>query len=206
MKVRTGFRVFVAVILLLLVWGSWYFFSGRYNVAADEPHWALTRWLLDTVKEQSIEARLDEIDVPDLSGKEMIREGAVHYAAMCAGCHLKPGQKNTELRQGLNPRPPSLVRHADEPSEAFWVVKHGIRMTGMPAWGETHSDRDIWNIVAFLQQLPDMSPEEYAEMTAAADDGHSHDHGAGPETDEAEEPAGEAEEETEEHDHGDHEH
>lgn len=203
MKFRTGFRVFVAVILLLLVWGSWYFFSGRYNVAADEPHWSMTRWMLNIVKEQSIEARLGEIDVPDLAGEEMIREGAVHYAPMCAGCHLKPGQKNTELRQGLNPRPPRLTRRASDPAAAFWVVKHGIRMTGMPAWGETHSDRDIWNIVAFLQQLPDMTPDEYAELTAAADDGHSHDHGTGSEMEES---SGEPEEETEEHDHEGHEH
>lgn len=180
MKVRTGFRIFVAIILLCFIGTAFYLFSGRYNVAADEAHWAFTSWMLETIREQSISARLDEIEVPALDDEARIRNGAVHYDAMCAGCHLKPGRRNSEIRQGLNPTPPSLAEHAEEPAEAFWVTKHGIRMTGMPAWGETHGNREIWDIVAFLQVLPELTPDEYAELAAPSDsgnDGHAHDHG-----------------------------
>ena len=212
MKVRTGFRIFVAFIVLAVIGGAFYLFSGRYNVAADEQHWAMTRWFLATVRNQSIEARIGDIDVPDLSGEQRIRNGAVHYDAMCAGCHLKPGRKNSEIRQGLNPKPPSLVEHAEEPAEAFWVTKHGIRMTGMPAWGETHGDRDIWDIVAFTQRLPELSVEEYENLTrtASQENGHAHSHdGAGHGGDATSQQGGEpTESETidDEHDHSGHEH
>lgn len=206
MKIRTGFRVAVVVILVALFGWIYYLFSGSYNVAADEDHWAVTSWMLETIREQSIEARLGEIDVPELEGEERIRSGAEHYDAMCAGCHLKPGQKNSEIRQGLNPTSPNLTRHADDPAEAFWVVKHGIRMTGMPAWGATHSDRDIWNIVAFLQKLPELTPEEYEALLPAgeeADDGHAHEHGETA-ADESDEP--DAQDEPASDDGQDHEH
>jgi mono/diheme cytochrome c family protein len=82
-----------------------------------------------------------------------------------------------EMRPGMNPRPPVLWREpADEPAEQFWVIKHGIKMTGMPAWGVTHSDQEIWNMVAFLQILPSLSPQRYRALTMEAAGHHDHDH------------------------------
>ena len=65
-------------------------------------------------------------------------------------------------------RPPTLYRFAVEPDEAFWVVKHGIKMTAMPQHLD-HSDEDIWNIVAFLQRLPQLNETEYNALTAKAE-------------------------------------
>jgi mono/diheme cytochrome c family protein len=62
--------------------------------------------------------------------------GAAEYDDMCSGCHLAPGQEKTEISKGLYPSPPELSRGNDlNPAEQFWVLKHGIKMTGMPAWG-----------------------------------------------------------------------
>jgi mono/diheme cytochrome c family protein len=93
---------------------------------------------------------------------------------MCTGCHLAPGMDDSEIRHGLNPRPPNLTRFAPDPAEAFWIIKHGIRMTGMPAWGPTHDDQKIWAMVAYLQKQPKMSAGEYQQLTANAEE-HEHD-------------------------------
>lgn len=167
-------KILLLVLVFLLALGAGVLYTGLIGVAADEPHAGVTRWLLATVREQAIQARAAEIVVPDLSDPALIAEGAVHYDAMCVACHLAPGMENTELRRGLNPRPPNLAEHGvHDPAEAFWVIKHGIRMTGMPAWGLTHDDRSLWGIVAFTRQLPGLDAAGYRALTAG---GQAHEH------------------------------
>ena len=97
---------------------------------------------------------------------------------MCTGCHLAPGVGDNEMRQGLYPQPPNLSQPRDRsPAQSFWIIKHGLKMSGMPAWGVTHDDEAIWGLVAFLQQLPTMDAADYAALTQ--DDGEAdHDHDA----------------------------
>jgi len=161
------------LILLILVAGGFiaYIYSGAYGVNATGNNWAPIDWVFRTVSEHSIRAAAAGVTVPDnLADASRIREGAKGYAAMCAGCHLAPGKKKSEIRKGLNPRPPQLDRIAQyiEPKEAFWVIKNGIRNTAMPAWGVSHSDDDIWNLVAFVKTLPQTSPERYQALTQGA--------------------------------------
>jgi hypothetical protein len=83
----------------------------------------------------------------------------------------------TELSRGLYPAPPALAElGAPDPARAFWVIKHGIKASGMPAWGKSMSDEYIWNMVAFLQKMPEMSPEQYQALVASSG---GHDHGGG---------------------------
>ena len=80
---------------------------------------------------------------------------------MCVDCHLAPNRKDSEIRAGLYPKPPDMTRHVDAgTARMFWVIKHGIKMSAMPAWGPTHDDRRIWGIVAFLQELPELTPDQ----------------------------------------------
>ena len=170
-------------------------FSGLYNVAADDPHYPLVASALNMLRDRSISRRSRDVVVPDLEAPAMIAEGAEHYAGMCTGCHLAPGVTDSEIRPGLYPQPPNLaVAGIDDPKAAFWAIKHGIKMSGMPAWGTSHDDEAIWNIVAFLRKMPSMTPEAYQALVAksagdsdadAADHdeapnppppGHSHDH------------------------------
>lgn len=150
--------------------------SGAYDVAADSPHFALTQAIIGYVREQSIEARTGTIKVPSLSDPKMIAEGAEHYDAMCTRCHLAPGMADNEMRPGMNPRPPELAKlPIGDPAEQFWVIKHGIKMTAMPAWGTTHTDEEIWNMVALLQKLPKLTPAQYHALVAAAGKHHDDD-------------------------------
>lgn len=148
--------------------------SGAYNVAADAPHSQPVYALLETAREHSIAKRAGQLQVPtDLGDSERIRQGAGNYAAMCVTCHLAPGIDGTELSQGLYPAPPNLTREMVGAAEAFWVIKHGIKASGMPAWGESMDDEYIWNMAAFLQKLPGMDKAAYDALVASSD-GHSH--------------------------------
>lgn len=106
--------------------------------------------------------------VPSLDDPKRVLAGAGQYAEMCEGCHLAPGVADTPLRQGLYPKPPELARHRMDPQTSFWIVKHGIKMTGMPAWGPSHGDDVLWSVVAFLQKLPDLDARQYRDLVSRA--------------------------------------
>lgn len=164
--------VVVAAVLLL---------SGLYDVGADVPHWRWVEQLAEATRNASIAARTKDVTLPDLSKQELIAKGAKHYAEMCAGCHGAPGIAESEIRKGLYPRPPDLheAGHADA-ARQFWVIKHGVKMSAMPAWGATHDDDAIWDIVAFLQKLPSMSPAQYHALTGNnSEPVQDHTHAAG---------------------------
>lgn len=161
-------KVLLLLALLMLIAVAGFVYSGVYDVGADSPHHAITRWTLHTTMERSVARRSAPINVPaNLDDAAVIRTGAEHYAAMCADCHLAPGLTSTELREGLNPQSPELAYEVAELSSAqlFWITKHGIKMSGMPAWGKTHTDTDIWALVAFMQKLPRMTPVQYKALT-----------------------------------------
>lgn len=150
--------------------------TGAYNFAADEPHTAAVSSLLETMRERSIETRAAGLQAPDLSDMTRIVQGAGNYKAMCVGCHLAPGMAASELSKGLYPAPPNLSKETVEPGHAFWVIKHGIKASGMPAWGKSMGDEYVWNMAAFLQVLPKLDADQYKEMVAHSG-GHQHDHG-----------------------------
>lgn len=147
--------------------------SGAVNVAADQPHSDAVHQLIELARERAVEAGAADIQVPALDDPAAIRRGAGNYAAMCVDCHLRPDSGPTELSQGLYPPPPDLTAAAPDPARAFWTIKHGIKASGMPAWGKNMGDAHLWDMVAFLQRLPDMSAADYLAEVAASD-GHSH--------------------------------
>ncbi len=156
--------VTVLILIVLAVAGALFLaYSGVVNVAADQKAPAVVDWFLGTTSDHAVARRAATIPVPDLGSADMVREGYEHYHEMCVGCHGARGLEQSEVARGLNPEAPDLAApDAPDPAEEFWVVKHGIRMTGMPAFGPTHSDDKIWDIVAFLQRLKGMSAADYA--------------------------------------------
>jgi mono/diheme cytochrome c family protein len=174
MKLLKGALLALGLIILA---GGLYIASGLYDVGADSPHTRPVELLLEVLRERSTDVRGDGIKAPPLEDAGLIAEGAQHYGAMCAGCHLGPGVADNEFRVGLYPRPPLLYQQKDaEAGEQFWIIKHGIKFTAMPAWGPSHNDQAIWGMVAFLQKLPKLTPEQYAQMTANAQEQHEHHH------------------------------
>lgn len=160
--------IITAVVVLALVFliGLLVIYSGWYNVAATSEHNSATLWILETTTDRSIESHAGDIEVPPLSDSAMVARGFDHFDAMCVQCHGAPGIGRDEFAEGLYPLAPTLSAEVEEwsPAELFWITKHGIKMTGMPAFGETHSDDAIWDIVAFLQVLSELGYYDYLEM------------------------------------------
>ncbi|MGH8352160.1 MAG: c-type cytochrome, partial [Pseudomonas sp.] len=117
-------------------------YFGLVNVGADDPHLPAVYAFLDMARDRSIEVRSQDIQVPNLEDQALIRAGAGNYNSMCIGCHLAPGTAKTELSQSLYPAPPNLTEVGvdGDPAAAFWIIKHGIKASGMPAWGKSMGD------------------------------------------------------------------
>jgi mono/diheme cytochrome c family protein len=159
---------FLVIIGLSILAGAAVIWSGVYNVAADSPHWKATFWLLDAAREQSIEAHSRGIVAPPLQGEQLVDRGFPHFNETCRLCHGGPGLGPLEFTQGLYPKPPLFpsreVQQELSDAEVYWIVKHGLKMTAMPAFGVGQSEEDLWAIVAFLRRLPTLSPQEYQAM------------------------------------------
>jgi mono/diheme cytochrome c family protein len=155
-----------ATIVLILVGVVTFVGSGVYDIGADDHHTTVVLAAIQTLRERSIAARIDAIGVPRLEDPSKIAAGAARYSALCVDCHLAPGVMKSDLRKGLYPHPPNLVQEdIRDARTAFWTIKHGIKMSAMPAWGGTLNDDAIWDIVAFLRQMPSMSPETYQQLS-----------------------------------------
>lgn len=145
-------------------------YGGFVDVSAVGAESEPVEWFLETTRHSSIERAIGRLEAPPLDDAGTLRTGLVHYHQMCVTCHGAPGIGAAELARGLNPMPPELARsgEGEEIVETFWVVKNGLKMTGMPAFGPTHSDEDLWAIAAFVHRLPELSAEDYAAMVENA--------------------------------------
>ena len=157
--------VLITIIVMILV-DVLFIYSGIFNPGATAQNGGLIEWALVTTKNNSIESRVKDVTLPDLSNPSLINEGFEHYDEMCVMCHGAPGVDRSEIAEGLNPSPPELYEAKDpDAKEVFWAVKNGIKMTGMPSFGKTHSDDKITAITAFVtQKLPQMTAEDYQSL------------------------------------------
>jgi mono/diheme cytochrome c family protein len=174
MKISTRF---IAVLLACLAALTLLVFalarSGLYNFAADDPHYRPVYDAIEYLRKRSVSVRAAGISVPPLDDHGRLPKGAGNYQAMCAQCHLSPGAPATEISRGLYPAPPNLAKEQVGAAEAFWTIKHGIKASGMPAWGRSMTDEDIWSLVALIRKLPTMDVKTYRELVENSD-GHSH--------------------------------
>jgi cytochrome c553 len=169
-----------------LALGMAFAWSGLFNVAASSGHWAITSWLLHYVMRQSVATHALGIEVPLLEDPALVHLGAGHYASGCAPCHGAPGQERSPVAREMTPVPPYLAPRIEhwEPNELFWIVRHGVKFTGMPAWVALEREDEVWAMVAFLRQLPEMAPADYRRLAlgevADAGTGHPPDQGLDP--------------------------
>ncbi len=166
---------FVVILLIIIAaFGGIFIYTGIYNIGADDPHSKAVYMTLTQLRENAIAHHARNIAVPaDLSDPKRIEAGAGLYQEMCTGCHLGPGVEPSELSQGLYPQAPELAKSTDRSAQQqFWIIKHGVKLSAMPAWGKTHNDQLIWDMVAFIRQLPKMTPQQYQAALASAPADH----------------------------------
>lgn len=171
-------KIAISIFAIIALTGFLFIWFGLFNVAANEKHWDITTDFLEVIRERSIRSHAKEVTMPDLTNQKRIAKGAANYAAMCAQCHLAPGVDTSELYEGLYPQPPVLFKRdklTRDPKETFWIIKNGLKMTGMPAWEIYNSDDQIWDLIALIPALKDMSPQEYQKLVDAGK--HTHEKG-----------------------------
>jgi len=151
-----GISAFLALVVGLLV-----IYSGIFNVAATVSDAAILRSVLVNTREASIGRRARDIEVPAPGGPGQVERGFRLYREMCVMCHTPVGRTPTPMAIGLNPQAPGFAENDMSAAELFWATKHGIRFTGMSAWGPSRSDQELWDMIAFIQVLPKMSAADY---------------------------------------------
>lgn len=164
-------KIAAGLLLLLIVFlggGSAFVYSGLYDVSATDNHLAPTYHVMRRTMERSIARRANDIAPPPLGDPAQLARGLSLYRAHCVQCHGAPGIAPEPFALGLTPLPTPLARSGRDrtPAQLYWVVKHGIKMTGMPAWEFRFPDEDLWAVVAFVKRLPLLSVTDYRALQA----------------------------------------
>jgi mono/diheme cytochrome c family protein len=167
---------FLAVIgtlaIVVAVAAAVFFFGGYFNVAATNPDPAVVDWALKQVRMASVARYAGVTGAVSLEDPAVVQAGARAFAERgCVLCHGAPGAPYQKFAEGLQPYPPDLVEtgKAREPAQLFWVIKNGIKMTGMPNFTVTGADdKEIWAIVAFVKKLPNVSEADFKAWSAKA--------------------------------------
>jgi mono/diheme cytochrome c family protein len=161
-----------ALAIIVAIAAAVFFFGGFYSIAATEQDPGIVAWAIVHVRDASIAHHAADTPAGSLDDPAVIRAGAHAFATRgCVGCHGGPGAQWEKFSEGLNPAPPDLKDIVGDvaPRELFWVVKNGIKMTGMPSFGAAGvPDPEIWSIVAFLKKLPTVSDSDFKVWSAAA--------------------------------------
>ncbi|QDV83416.1 c-type cytochrome [Planctomycetes bacterium TBK1r] len=140
--------------------------SGIVPVKASSGHWPITRWMLGFASDRSVAFHSTGTEVPSLDEPGMLTLGVGIYQSNCKWCHGSPGSPMPPVPAAMTPAPPYLpdvLRDLDS-AEMFYIVKHGIKFTGMPAWPTRQRDDEIWPLVAFLRQFSQMSDSQYRDL------------------------------------------
>jgi mono/diheme cytochrome c family protein len=167
MKYSVALAGVVATAAATLAGAVLFIFSGAYNVAATSQHLQLIHTLLETTMQQSVRLRASSVKGPAPGDAGRAQRGAACYQALCVQCHGAPGVAQHDIGKSMQPVPGPLVDALQRwrPRELYWITRHGIKMSGMPAWEFRLDDGQIWDVVAFIERLPAMSPKAYAAAT-----------------------------------------
>jgi cytochrome c553 len=159
-------RLTAAGAIILSVVGLLWAWSGVYSVAASRGHWLVVEWMLAFVMRNSVETHALGIKAPALNDPNLVVLGAAQFHAACAVCHGAPSLPASAALRTMLPPPPDLAEAAPhwKDRELFWIVKHGIKYTGMPAWASLQRDDEVWAMVAFLKRLPGLDAQSYREL------------------------------------------
>jgi mono/diheme cytochrome c family protein len=159
----------VVVLLVAGAAGAFLVHTGRLPIAATTPPDVVDRVAM-TAKFEAVRRNGAGLKVTLPSDPASLARGREHYVENCLPCHGAPGVKRAEFAEGMNPAPPEIdgPLQGYNDGQLFWVIKNGIRATGMPAFGVNHTDEEIAAIVAFVRHSPRLTPDERKDLAAMA--------------------------------------
>ena len=162
MHVAIGAAIALAFLAPLIVFA--FVKSGIYDVSAAKRHTKLTWWITHETMIHSVRRHAHDIAAPSGFLPEDVAAGFCLYETHCVACHGAAAVARQTWVSGMEPSPPYLLDATQTftPEELFWIVKNGIKMTGMPAWGASMSDAEVWQTVAWLEVGAKLPPQTYA--------------------------------------------
>lgn len=162
-----GLILLLGVLALILATGALLVSaSGIIPIKASSGHWAITEWFLRFSMSRSMATHSLGTEVPKLDDPNLVLKGAGYYEVGCRACHGAPGERQPRIAQAMLPIPPELgprIRKSN-PEKLFQAVKHGIKLTGMPAWPAQERDDEVWAMVAFLLEYPELDQAGYRNL------------------------------------------
>lgn len=140
--------------------------SGIIPIKASSGHWQITTWFLQFSKQRSVSTHAAALQAPPLSESWLVLKGAGHYETGCRACHGSPELHHPAIARHMLPPPPYIPETINRWSreELFYIIKHGLKFTGMPAWPALQRDDEVWAVVAFLEALPKLDAVEYHRL------------------------------------------
>lgn len=169
-RIRTAARYLVIAALVLIVagifGGLFVMISGIVPIKASSGHWPITAALLDFAKRRSVATHTLGVTAPPLDDRALVLKGGGHYDFACEPCHGSPVLQQPRIAGAMTPRPPDLrsIALTYDPEHLFYIVKHGIKFTGMPAWPAQTRDDEVWAVVAFLRTMPQLDADRYNDL------------------------------------------
>jgi len=159
-------RAFIVLLLLAAAAAAALVYSGIYPIDAASAHPMPLYHILHYTMRRSVAHHSQGISPPRLDDTTRVRSGLALYREYCVQCHGAPGIAPDPLARGMTPEPPNLMPTARgwPPSEIYWAIRQGIKMTAMPAWRYRLSDEQIWDVVAFVEKMRELSPQEYKAL------------------------------------------
>lgn len=166
---RLAAALVVSAVLGLLLGGALLFVrSGVYDVAATSPHLQPVHALLGATMHHAVRRRARGIAVPPVEPNRVATVGAACYRQHCLQCHGGPGVAPGPIGLSMQPLPGPLVTAARDwqAAEVYWITRHGIKLTGMPAWQHRLREPELWAVVYFVQQMADVTPVAFRQVMA----------------------------------------
>jgi len=165
---RMARRLRLAAFALLAIVGAALLFagSGLYSISASKGHWPPMKWFLAFGMRSSVQTHAMRIDEPRGFTDDQLTLGAAHYHGNCVACHGAPGIPISPTARQMLPPPPDLAEEIAgwRDRELFWIVKNGIKYTGMPGWAAQQRDDEVWAVVAFLRRYPTLNADAYRRL------------------------------------------
>lgn len=163
-----NFSIILVVLALVVAAGALAIIVRRGLNSRDEPT-MVEEAIARSVRHFATPASMRKARNPTPLTSDVLAEARAHWADHCATCHANDGSGQTEIGRNLYPKTPDMRRHRTQnltDGELFSIIKNGIRLTGMPAWGDPagQDDADNWKLVHFIRHLPKITTQELEEM------------------------------------------
>jgi mono/diheme cytochrome c family protein len=159
--------VLLTLVIAAVVLGSLAWVRSQQGFSARAQPSAIERSLAVALRRAAVPAAARRASNPFPTSTALLAEARAHFADHCASCHANNGSGDTAMGRGLYPPAPDMRKTGTQSltdGELYWIIHNGIRLSGMPAWGDPNRDDDSWKLVVFIRHLPSMTPDEESEM------------------------------------------